>query len=631
ASLKELYNEMASEQGRQGIDAAISAASIYFAAIEEWVALDNEMLSQNEIVQQTAARFSHEIVQMRNEQTAMLTDLSQEGSEPNIIEITCGLDQIADFRELFRSCQKSMDNYFMSGDIGQKEIFYETIASIKTKAELLHKTLQGEESLAILSDHITRMDEFEKQFSLWADIKYLQQVTDRELVQANSVLSKECQHLRESQEMVAQQVREQANAVIQVSMTLVRYAEELLTLAGDCRINERDFVLSDKQSAREQVGNDLIKMADTCNLLLSEIKQEDEIAVVNNALVAMQGYTDAFAGIVKVKEDKQQAQALMQQNSQAVSQACVSLSDMQKSSMNADMNKAGMVIVVGTLAAIVIGLALAFVITRSITVPVKKIIHSLNAGASELASAAEQLHGASQVLADGAAQQAAGLQESSSSLEEVSSMTGKTAFNASQAKELSQQSRTMAEVGFGAMERMRGAIGDIQKSADQTARIIDTIDAIAFQTNLLALNAAVEAARAGEAGKGFAVVAEEVRNLAMRSAEAARSTSQLIEESVHNSEKGVSIAHEVADALDKIVSSVGETSDCVAEIALAGAEQAKGVSLVSQTMTEIDHITQQNAANAQESAHASERLTSQASQMTLAVDELRLLVEGADS
>ena len=230
----------------------------------------------------------------------------------------------------------------------------------------------------------------------------------------------------------------------------------------------------------------------------------------------------------------------------------------------------------------------------------------------QVSSAGQQISASSQTLAEGSTEQAASLEETSSSLEEMAAMTKQNADNAQQANTLAAEARKAAGAGTESMVRMSAAIKDIQKSSDQTAKIIKVIDEIAFQTNLLALNAAVEAARAGEAGKGFAVVAEEVRNLAMRSAEAAKNTANMIEESVKNSKNGVDIATEVGKVLDEIVQSIGKTTDLVSEIAAASAEQAQGIDQVNTAVAQMDKVTQQNAANAEESASAAEELSSQA-------------------
>ncbi len=285
----------------------------------------------------------------------------------------------------------------------------------------------------------------------------------------------------------------------------------------------------------------------------------------------------------------------------------------------------GLLIVVATICIATISVLFAI----SITKPIRRIIESLTANSEQVAAASGQVSSASQSLAEGATEQAAGLEETSSSLEEMSSMTKQNADNAQQANTLASEARKAADTGTESMGRMSTAINDIQKSSDETAKIIKVIDEIAFQTNLLALNAAVEAARAGEAGKGFAVVAEEVRNLAMRSAEAAKNTSNMIEESVKNSNNGVDIAGEVGKVLEEIVQGIGKTTDLVGEIAAASAEQAQGIDQVNTAVAQMDKVTQQNAANAEESASASEELSAQAEQMQQIVDELTTLVGGS--
>jgi methyl-accepting chemotaxis protein len=294
-----------------------------------------------------------------------------------------------------------------------------------------------------------------------------------------------------------------------------------------------------------------------------------------------------------------------------------------------DAGQTGVMIGIGASIALAVGIA--FYIIRSTNKALLKMAEQLDDGSQQVASAAQQVSAASQSLAQGASENAAALEETSSSLEEMSSMTRKNAETAQQAATLSAQAKTTAEKGNNSMTKMSAAIDDIQKSAAETAKIIKVIDEIAFQTNLLALNAAVEAARAGEAGKGFAVVAEEVRNLAMRSAEAAKNTSALIEQSVNNARNGVQISGEVATSLQEITAAATKVNDLVAEITAASQEQAQGIGQVNTAVTQMDKVTQSNAANAEESASASEELSSQAAQLAGVVGELQELVRGSRS
>ena len=278
---------------------------------------------------------------------------------------------------------------------------------------------------------------------------------------------------------------------------------------------------------------------------------------------------------------------------------------------------------------LVLGIILAVVITRSITRSISRVIEGLKMGAEQTSAASGQVAQASQQMAEGASEQASSLEEVSSSLEEMASMTKQNADNAHQADSMASEAKVAAEQGNAAMGKMAEAINKIKASSDQTAKILKTIDEIAFQTNLLALNAAVEAARAGEAGKGFAVVAEEVRNLAQRSAEAAKNTAGLIEDSQKNADHGVTVSTEVASILGRIVTGVQRVNQLVGDVSSASNEQAQGIEQINSAIAEMDKVTQSNAANAEESASASEELSAQAKELNDMVDTLVAIVGGS--
>ena len=255
---------------------------------------------------------------------------------------------------------------------------------------------------------------------------------------------------------------------------------------------------------------------------------------------------------------------------------------------------------------------------------IREVLVEINHGADQVAAGAQNVSDASVALSQGASEQAASVEQVSASISEIASQTASNAQNAEKANELTVGTRSRAEMGNQEMQEMLAAMEEINASSVNISKIIKVIDEIAFQTNILALNAAVEAARAGQHGKGFAVVAEEVRNLAARSAKAAKETTDMIEGSMEKVEAGRGIAHKTAQALSEIVGDVASVADIVASIAKASNEQKLALEQINQGVQQVSQVVQSNSSTSEEAATASQHLSAQADSMKANVGKFRL-------
>jgi len=261
---------------------------------------------------------------------------------------------------------------------------------------------------------------------------------------------------------------------------------------------------------------------------------------------------------------------------------------------------------------------------RAMTDNINEVMTNINSASEQVASGSTQVSDSSMSLSQGATEQASSVEELTASIEEIAAQTRQNAVNAEKAKEMSSSAQKYAEKGNAQMAGMVKAMEGINDSSNNISKIIKVIDDIAFQTNILALNAAVEAARAGQHGKGFAVVAEEVRNLAARSANAAKETTAMIEGSIKEVEGGTKLANETAQALNMIVEGVSKAAELVGEIAVASNEQAQGVEQINQGIMQISDVVQTTSATAEETAAASEELSGQADMLKTQVATFKL-------
>ena len=281
--------------------------------------------------------------------------------------------------------------------------------------------------------------------------------------------------------------------------------------------------------------------------------------------------------------------------------------------------------------AILIGAFVAWIVAKSVSGPILRVISEISLGSNSVAAASEQVSASSQNLAEGSSEQASTLEETAASLEQMAAMTKSTADNVRQANTLTGEAKSVVAQAGQSLATLTRSIEEISQASEMTGKIVKDIDGIAFQTNLLALNAAVEAARAGEAGAGFAVVADEVRSLAMRTAEAAKNTSTMIQDTIGK----VQGCNQLVESTNAVFELVGENSekmaDLIGEIRAASDENALGLGQLNDATAEMDRVTQRNAADSEETAASAEELQNQAVEMKQAVVDLTAIVKGASA
>jgi methyl-accepting chemotaxis protein len=488
--------------------------------------------------------------------------------------------------------------------------------------------------------------------------------------------------VRNCDEFQASQATKLANDMLE-RKEKIRLANEVVGLGNDTRIKVMKALADRNPAGIKEAQVNFETIAGVLTELKKITRQQinlDQIAETEQAAAAystgMTGLREAWERLEAVGVERRQAADNVLVAAKATADAGIKNARGISDTAVAALSSASFILQVGLGIAFVIGCVLAFFITRSITIPLKKIFPGLKTfsamelmetgntmknivlgvttGAEQVAAASDQIASASQSIAEGATEQASSLQQISSSLEEMEAITqqnaensnnaqgmaGRNADNTRQVFQMTEAMRKSAQQCDESQKRMAVATREIKDSSDETAKIVKTIDEIAFQTNLLALNAAVEAARAGEAGKGFAVVAEEVRNLAQRSAESAKTTAALITQSQEAAGRGLEVADEVGSIIQEMVESIQKVSQIVNEVTAASEEQvqmlndisgasreqAKGIEEVNKAVSQLNDVTQENASNTEESAATVEELSAQAKLLTETIEGLGDLI-----
>ncbi|MCD6153865.1 MAG: MCP four helix bundle domain-containing protein [Syntrophobacterales bacterium] len=381
------------------------------------------------------------------------------------------------------------------------------------------------------------------------------------------------------------------------------------------------------ESVWQKVTADLGKSKKAVDYWYKRVENSDELRAIGNA---MKGLRKDFESTLSQYHtevlNQKKYQVLMDKHKGNIVNACAALGRTSAEKLQKQARSSLIWIFSVIAAALLIAVLYSVITTRGIVGGIMKVIEDLSDASEQVTAASGQVSSASQSLAEGTAEQASSIGETSASLEEMSAMTKQNADNAGQADHLSNESLANLKNANASMKALIQSMEETSTASGNVAKIIKTIDEIAFQTNLLALNAAVEAARAGEAGAGFSVVADEVRNLALRSAEASGNTQELIKDIIQKIEAESGLVKETDERYRDVFLSVDKVAGLVKEISAASSEQAQGIEQVNKAVAEMDEVTQQNAANAEESASASEELNAQAEQMIGIVKDLSALV-----
>lgn len=413
---------------------------------------------------------------------------------------------------------------------------------------------------------------------------------------------------------------------------------EIVQIMLEIRRHEKNFIIRHDNEYIKKVNTYLEDLNNKAYKTKTRLKDPKDIKVIENLINSASLYKESFNNYIeifkkqdKTEADKQQLTQLdmeMVQSARQVLDTCYTAGSAQKMKMQKEIKISIIILAASFISAFCFGIFFSIIISKSITKPINSVVNRLTDTSHELASASTQVAEVSLSLAQGTSEQAAAVEQTSASLEEISSMIKKNADNAKKADLFMKETYNIVEKAGKSMEELTLSMNDILASSEETFKIIKTIDEIAFQTNLLALNAAVEAARAGNAGAGFAVVAQEVRNLAMKAADAAKHTSDMISKTVKKIRLGSVLLANTGTDFSRVSENASSVAKIISEISAASGDQAAGIGQISNAVVEMDKTIQSNAATADESSSAAVQLNTQANEMEMSSCELMEIILG---
>jgi methyl-accepting chemotaxis protein len=453
-------------------------------------------------------------------------------------------------------------------------------------------------------------------------------MSDEKAINAAKAVTKAMETYLKGQLIVVNVVRQQATVEMGKQRTAAAMAQAIALDFLNMRMVGKDFAATGQMAYAKKLRDTLGLIKKRAARMERMLVSDADIAQAKELGKAAVSYSNAFERFVKVTENQAAAEKAMLKSATQAQEVWANTKKDARKIMDTSMKEAQNIMLGVAGATILLGLALAWLIAGGISGSLKKVVSDLDEGAREVGDAAENIAAASDALAQGTSEQAATLEQTTASLEEMASMTRSTAENAGQADQLTENNKLVIQKAEESMNEMAGSMESLAESSGEVAKIVKSIDEIAFQTNLLALNAAVEAARAGEAGMGFAVVADEVRSLAQRAAEAARHTQELIDATINRIDDGSRLVGKTKEAFKEVINASAQTAQIISEIASASQEQAEGIEQVKQAAGQMDQVVQQNAAGAEESSAVAQTLNSQVEQLGLVIEGIHQLMEG---
>lgn len=629
ATADELRTRLNDPKDQASMDTILAAIDEYRASFDELSqmlqAIDTSM-QEMKVWTQTAA---DECIYIREYQQNVIQKMmvtSESGVSMDISRLFKTIRFTEDIHRLatrFSEIREDQKDAVLSWDKQDWPRIIETkVQDTMALAQDLAARADDDDTRDMLTVVVDALNGFKSSFWFFQTMMEKQNPVLKNMHQISSEALTASETLRARQEKRLYSERANAEAFVKERLRNAMDTIDLMRVLQNCRLEEKKYAMTRDSQSAEEVTHHIQEMITRAGDLEARLKIPRDIEQTQKMLTGIIAYRESFLRFAdSTGQQAASEQVLVTSARQAVQTSETALDD-QKTLMKQELRVSTLLVGGGSLAGILIGLLLAWHMTRKITIRLRQVIQGLNQGARQVKSACGEMATASRSLAEGSSVQAAAIEETTVSLEEISSRTQQNADHALAADKMIRAAGQMISRAESSMTDLTRAMTQITASADDTANIVRTIDEIAFQTNLLALNAAVEAAKAGGAGASFAVVADEVRNLAIRSAESASNTAELIRETREKISMGAAVVEKTSQAFTEILANVEKIEGLVGKISGASSDQARDITQIKQAVVKMNQIVQQVAAHAEQTASASKQMEDHTAHMARFVDHL---------